>query len=184
MGNTFSAGDTELGRDVAREQAVTEIKRRQTGRPLPAGSAPAAAEDWPFITESLAKVLLFNHLDGAQQRAIVQAMYERPVPAGSILIREGDTGRGASELYVVKSGEFEVLQHRQNVNLRVNMKRRGETFGEVSLMYNCPRSATVAATQDSIVWVLDRDVFRRNVKRVQEDSASQLELFLNQGINA
>ena len=56
-------------------------------------------------------------------------------------------GLGASELYVVKSGEFEVLQRRRGVNLRVNTKRRGDTFGEVSLMYNCPRSATVAATQ-------------------------------------
>ena len=40
-------------------------------------------------------------------------------------------GLGASELYVVKSGEFEVLQRRKGVNIRVNMKRRGDTFGEV-----------------------------------------------------
>ena len=107
-------------------------------------------------------------------------MYERPVPAGEILIQEGDTGLGASELYVVKEGEFEVLQRRKGVNLRVNMKRRGDTFGELSLMYDCPRSATVAATQDAVVWVLERDVFRQHVQKGQEDAASQLELFLNQ----
>ncbi len=33
--------------------------------------------------------------------------------AGEILIKEGDTGLGASELYVVKTGEFEVLERRQ-----------------------------------------------------------------------
>lgn len=126
-------------------------------------------------------MLLFNHLDAAQQQAIVEAMYERPIPAGEILIQEGDTGLGASELYVVKEGEFEVLQRRKGVNLRVNMKRRGDTFGEVSLMYNCPRSATVASTQDAVVWVLERDIFRKHVKQGQEDAASQLELFLNQG---
>jgi len=125
-------------------------------------------------------VLLFNHLDAAQQRSIVEAMYERPVPAGEILIQEGETGLGASELYVVKEGEFEVLQRRKGVNLRVNMKRRGDTFGELSLMYDCPRSATVAATQDAVVWVLERDVFRQHVRKGQEDAASQLELFLNQ----
>lgn len=125
-------------------------------------------------------MLLFNHLDAAQQRSIVQAMYERPVPAGEILIQEGETGLGASELYVVKEGEFEVLQRRKGVNLRVNMKRRGDTFGELSLMYDCPRSATVAATQDAVVWVLERDVFRQHVRKGQEDAASQLELFLNQ----
>jgi len=42
----------------------------------------------------------------------------------------------------------------------VNMKNRGDCFGEISLMYSSPRSATVAATQDSTVWVLERDTFR------------------------
>jgi cGMP-dependent protein kinase 2 len=46
------------------------------------------------------------------------------------------------------------------VSFRVNMKERGDCFGEVSLMYSCPRTATVAATTDATVWVLHRDVFR------------------------
>jgi hypothetical protein len=54
----------------------------------------------------------------------------------------------------------QVLQKRQGVNFRVNLKERGDCFGEVSLMYSCPRTATVAATTDAVVWVLDRDTFR------------------------
>ena len=54
----------------------------------------------------------------------------------------------------------QVLERRQGLNFRVNMKSRGDTFGEVSLMYNVPRSATVAATHESTVWVLERDAFR------------------------
>ncbi len=46
------------------------------------------------------------------------------------------------------------------MQFRVNIKQRGDTFGEVSLMYNVPRSATVAATKESLVWVLERDTFR------------------------
>lgn len=53
-----------------------------------------------------------------------------------------------------------MLERRQGVNFRVNMKARGDVFGEVSLMYNIPRSATVAATQASVVWVLERDLYR------------------------
>jgi cGMP-dependent protein kinase 2 len=49
---------------------------------------------------------------------------------------------------------------RQGVNMRVNLKECGDCFGEVSLMYSCPRNATVAATTDAVVWVLERDVFR------------------------
>lgn len=54
----------------------------------------------------------------------------------------------------------QVLQRRQGVNFRVNLKERGDVFGELALMYNCPRSATVAATTEAVVWVLERDVFR------------------------
>lgn len=75
----------------------------------------------------------------------------------------------ASELYVVKTGEFEILenrgQHRSGVNLvRVNTKGPGDIFGEVSLMYNSPRNATVAATVRSTVFVLERSVFRAHVQ--------------------
>lgn len=71
--------------------------------------------------------------------------------------------------------------HLQGVNIRVNMKRRGDVFGEVALMFNCPRSATVAATQNSVVWVLERDTFRQYVREVHETESGQLELFLNSG---
>jgi cGMP-dependent protein kinase 2 len=53
-----------------------------------------------------------------------------------------------------------VLEKRRNVNVRVNTKERGDCFGEVALMYNCPRTATVAAVTEATVWVLERDMFR------------------------
>lgn len=52
--------------------------------------------------------MLFNNLDRATQRKIVGEMYERRVAAGEILISQGDIGASASQLYVVKSGKFEV----------------------------------------------------------------------------
>lgn len=55
---------------------------------------------------------------------------------------------------------MQVLEERQGSNCRVNLKERGDCFGEISLMYDCARSATVASTTDAVVWVLERDVFR------------------------
>ncbi len=63
-------------------------------------------------------------------------------------------------LAAAAAAPLQVLERRKNVNMRVNVKEPGDVFGEVSLMYNCPRTATVAATTDAVVWVLERDVFR------------------------
>lgn len=56
----------------------------------------------------MGKLLLFDKLEPPVKRKTVTEMYERRVLAGEILIKEGDRGLAASELYVVKSGQFEV----------------------------------------------------------------------------
>jgi cGMP-dependent protein kinase 2 len=99
--------------------------------------------------------------------------------AGEILIKQGDVGIAASELYVVKTGEFEILENRGGVNMRVNTKGPGDVFGEVSLMYSSPRNATVAATVRSTVFVLERTVFRAHVQETAETEGAQIEVFLN-----
>lgn len=65
-----------------------------------------------FLQRALGKLLLFSKLDSSLQRKVVSEMYERSVAAGEILIKEGDTGLAATELYVVKSGKFEVSMPR------------------------------------------------------------------------
>ena len=40
----------------------------------------------------------------------------------------------------------------------------GEGFGELALLYNAPRAATITAREDSTVWRLDRDTFNNIVK--------------------
>ncbi|KAI8465523.1 MAG: cyclic nucleotide dependent protein kinase [Monoraphidium minutum] len=153
--------------------------KRGAGPRVPVNAIKSSAEDHAFLEQALGNVLLFKNLEPSIQRKVVSDMWERSVPAGEILIQEGDVGAAASELYVVKEGKFEVLQKRQGVNFRVNLKERGDCFGEVSLMYSCPRTATVAATTDATVWVLDRDTFRHYVRDAAETQVSAVELFLN-----
>jgi len=183
MGNLSSKtvdedrGDRVIGRAVG----ITgggPLKRIAAPK-APSSAVRTKPDDYTFIENALAKVLVFNKLDPHIQRRVVTEMYERTVAAGEILIKEGDTGVAASELYVVKEGKFEVLQKRQGVNFRVNMKERGDCFGEVSLMYSCPRTATVAATTDAVVWVLERNVFRYYIRDAQEVQVGEVELFLN-----
>lgn len=181
MGSLASkaAGEEEV--PGAREKGITGYNRRvgTLQKPVNTNVTKTAAQDWGFVEQALSKLLLFNQLEQSIQTKIVAETFERETRAGEILIKQGDTGLAASELYVVKSGKFEVLEERQGVNVRVNLKERGDCFGEISLMYDCARSATVAATTDATVWVLERDVFRHFVREGNMTETSQIELFLN-----
>lgn len=166
---------------TTRGQAITGggAGKKAIPKQRPPNSRPVPERDHAFIEHALGKLLLFANNDNALFGKIVQGMWERDVDAGEILIKQGDTGIAASELYIVKSGEFEVLENRGGVNMRVNTKGPGDCFGEVALMYNSPRNATVAATGTSTVFVLERSVFRAYAQEVAETQSSQIELFLN-----
>mmetsp|Transcript_45545 Transcript_45545/g.144916 ORF Transcript_45545/g.144916 Transcript_45545/m.144916 type:complete len:714 (+) Transcript_45545:249-2390(+) len=191
MGNTSSSTkDQDKARNLlegggkslfeGRSKGITEGRAQKALGDVPAGRKKAAEEDLPTVEKALGNLLLFSRLDASVQRKIVQHMYEQDVSAGELLIREGDTGTLADELYVIKNGQFEVLVKRNGVNFRVNIKETGECFGELALMYGTARKATVAAMVDSKVWVLERSVFRHYVRAGQEALAeNQTELFLN-----
>ena len=70
------------------------------------GNAPATTSH--HTQSSLGNLLLFGRLDKTAQAKIAENTWERAVAAGEILIQEGEVGSVASELYVVKSGKFEV----------------------------------------------------------------------------
>jgi cAMP-dependent protein kinase regulator len=58
----------------------------------------------------------------------------------------------------------------------------GEGFGELALLYNAPRAATIAAETESILWKLDRDTFNNIVKDAASKKRERYDDFL-QSIN-
>ena len=66
----------------------------------------------------------------------------------------GETG---SYLYVAAEGQFEVCKAGRVLgNLGV-----GKVFGELAILYNCKRTASIRAVVDSKVWALERRVFQQ-----------------------
>lgn len=97
--------------------------------------------------------------NGRQQQ---QGQQQAALPAGSTAQPRESLGARTCmpTARAVAAPPAQVLERRKGVSMRVNVKERGDVFGEVSLLYNCPRTATVAATTDATVWVLERDMFR------------------------
>jgi CRP/FNR family cyclic AMP-dependent transcriptional regulator len=75
-------------------------------------------------------------------------------PAGTVLTVEGKPGR---EFCILISGDAEVRQGRK----RLRLLSAGDFFGEIALILDAPRSATVTATTAVRLLVIDRNAFRR-----------------------
>ena len=67
-----------------------------------------------------------------------------------MVVRAGDAG---DRFYIVDSGELEI------VNGAHGSARRGDFFGEIALLRDVPRTATVRAVSPSELFALDRDDF-------------------------
>lgn len=143
----------------------------------PASASLASEADVDWLCDSISRLLVFARMEKQTVRAICSRMFEREVKKDELVIAEGASND--DEMFVVKRGHFHVTELHHGVQVRVNQKAPGDVFGEIALMYNAPRSASVRAVEDSTVFVLQRHTFRKYVREVAAAESSQRELFLN-----
>jgi len=123
-----------------------------------------------LLVETLRKNCIFDHVGKDQIDACVDLMWRIETKKGQLLIKQGDHG---DFFYVIESGHFDVLVTDENgFTITAAERGPGASFGELALMYDAARAATVKATEDGVVWVLDRQNFRRillfsNAKEMQ-----------------
>jgi CRP/FNR family cyclic AMP-dependent transcriptional regulator len=100
----------------------------------------------------LGEVALFAACSRKELQLIARRSTPTNVPAGKTLTTEGSAGR---EFFVIASGSAVVRRNGR----KVNTLGPGQWFGELSLLDNAPRSATVVAESDMEVLVLTRPEF-------------------------
>lgn len=106
-----------------------------------------------LITDAINENDFLKNLDKIQIKEIVDCMYQREYRKEQYICREGGVG---TQLYVTADGEVEVTkggQFRQ-------MMGAGRAFGELAILYNCTRTATIQAKTDTKLWTLDRSCFQ------------------------
>ncbi|CAJ1433240.1 unnamed protein product [Effrenium voratum] len=125
------------------------------------------------INEVLSKSFLFNALSKDDLKVILGAFLEKKIPSGDRIIQEGDDG---DVMFLIESGAFDCLKKIDGAEKVVKKCGPGDVFGELALLYNCPRAASVQATEESTVWQLDRETFTHIVR---DASAKRREAFMD-----
>ena len=119
------------------------------------------------LRHAISPNFLFSNLEEPQLQQLLGALQEKPIPAKGIkVINQGESG---DYFYVVEKGNFDVHINKtghlepgsEGMGEKVASIGAGGSFGELALMYNTPRAATVASTEASTIWQLDRVTFRR-----------------------
>mmetsp|Transcript_128326 Transcript_128326/g.411251 ORF Transcript_128326/g.411251 Transcript_128326/m.411251 type:complete len:783 (+) Transcript_128326:350-2698(+) len=126
--------------------------------------------------------MMFGSVAPETFHKIIEAMFVKEVAEGEHVIEEGEVG---DFFYIVKSGHFDLFQTNADPGIengthmvKVFEAAAGFSFGELGLLYNSLRSATVVATARSEVWCLERTPFQMLVVRSSEERFNQYVEFL------
>jgi MFS family permease len=103
--------------------------------------------------EVFERVEILEDTDRAVIERLALAATARSVPIGADVVVQGEP---AEHFYVVESGRLDVLVRRDGATeVQVNVLGAGDAFGEVGLLHDAPRSATVRARWPSRLWQID-----------------------------
>jgi len=137
---------------------------------------PKTDEQRKRLQVAVKDILIFKSLDQEQREYVLDAMFEKQASAGEKVIELGDNG---DYFYVVDSGVLDCFIKINGEEKKVFTYDNTGAFGELALMYNTPRAATIMATEECILWALDRTTFRQLVLLTTMKKREMYEAFLN-----
>ncbi len=95
---------------------------------------------------------IFAPLPASTLEQLAHALEEVPASAGEEIVRQGEPG---DRFYLIKNGGFDVYVDGEPVQAL----EAGDSFGEIALLRNVPRTATVRARTEAVLYALDRRHF-------------------------
>ncbi|CAF3644069.1 unnamed protein product [Rotaria sordida] len=116
-------------------------------------------EEYDFLRQSIPKTLPFRALDYEQIEQVIQHFELYHVKSEQILMREKEQG---DYFYLIQTGIYEALINDKQVKIYNNEG----SFGELALLYNQTRLATIRALTDGKLWRMNREIFSQVVRFV------------------
>lgn len=132
-----------------------------------------------YLDNTLKNNILFNHLEDEDRRFLWQYMCQKEFPPGTVIIQQDDPE--ADFFYLIESGEAEVYKDYKDGKGQIKVFQYGPNgfFGELALMYNTPRAATVKSKTPCKVWAIERVTFRKYLMNSTKEKREKYEQFLS-----
>jgi CRP-like cAMP-binding protein len=100
---------------------------------------------------------IFDELTAEKLDQLAASLQPEPLEDGAVLFKEGDQ---ADKFYIVESGEVIISRHVDGEDVEISRREPGEYFGEIALLQNRPRTATITASIDTCLLSLEADQFQ------------------------
>ncbi|KAM9759193.1 protein kinase, cAMP-dependent, regulatory, type II, alpha, B [Menidia menidia] len=136
---------------------------------------PKTDEQRQRLQDACKDILLFKTLEKEQFSEVLDAMFEVLVKPEDHIIDQGDDG---DNFYVIDKGVYDIFVLKDGASICVGKYNNKGSFGELALMYNTPRAATIVATQDGALWGLDRATFHRLIVKNNAKKRRMYEAFI------
>ena len=114
---------------------------------------PKNKETIDKIKNRLSQAFMFMNLEENNLKEVIDAMDSQKVSTQEFIIKEGEPGE---VLYIVETGEMTCSKIINGQSKILKKYGEGDVFGELALLYNAPRAATIQADTECFLWVLDR----------------------------
>lgn len=156
VGESFNPDETDEDEDDAEIVSKTDEERER-------------------IISRCGEIFIFRTLDKTDLHAVIDVMERRPVEEGEVIIKQGDDG---DYFYLIDRGKFNAYIEDPQGNEKLVMEYKDNGFfGELALLHNQPRAATVKAESEGFLWAVSRKTFNRLiVKRAFQKRKMYMEL--------
>ncbi|XP_070843194.1 cGMP-dependent protein kinase 2 [Chaetodon trifascialis] len=124
-----------------------------------------------LIIKAIQKNDFLSRLDDEQTAMMVDLLVVSDFKPGEDVIKEGSEG---DSMYIVAAGELRVTQAGRDLRTLTT----GDVFGELAILYNCKRTATVKAKTAVHLWCMERQTYRTIIANKSKKKREQLMGFL------
>jgi CRP-like cAMP-binding protein len=100
---------------------------------------------------------IFHDLPQEEVETVEAQLRTLEVPEGDVIVRQGAP---ADKFFIVVDGEVEVVRDSDGKTRRLATLGKGQFFGEIAILRDAPRVATVRAVKPTTLFAMERDVFR------------------------